>query len=91
MAISMVWASASAQLIPRPRHECTQRCIDGDLENAKKAKFEEKLKQIREKKKSETDSLKITELEKAEEQEIEIHKDDLEKMCTKICSHNPED
>ena len=91
MLASMFWVSASAQLQPRPRRECTQRCITMDYDNPKKAVFEEKLKQIREKKKGETDSAKLQELEKAEEQAIENHKDDLEKMCTTICSHNPDD
>jgi hypothetical protein len=88
---NMLWVSASAQMVPRPRRECTQRCITMDYDNPRKSKFEEKLKQIREKKKGETDSAKLQELEQAEEQAIEDHKDDLEKMCTTICSHNPDD
>jgi hypothetical protein len=91
MLASVFSFSAVAQQMPSTKRECTRRCITGDPANPRKVKFEEKLRQIREKKKAETDDAKLQELAKEEEQEIENHKDDLEKMCTVICRNNPED
>jgi hypothetical protein len=91
MLASVFSFSAAAQQMPSTKRVCTSRCIAGDPANPRKAKFEEKLRQIREKKKTETDNAKLQELAKEEEQEIENHKDDLEKMCTAICRNNPED
>jgi|SRR5450830_481018 len=88
---SMFAVSASAQLKATTKRECTRRCIDADATNPRKVVFEEKLRQIREKIKSETDSAKLQELKKEEEREIENQQDYLEKICTSICRGNPED
>jgi hypothetical protein len=70
---------------------CTQRCFAMDPATARKSLSDEKLKMIRESIRSETDGVKLQELKKTEEREIEKHQDDLEKMCTTICKNNPED
>ena len=87
---SLFSVSVYADMQPSTRKECTRRCLAMDPANPQKSVHEEKLRQIREKKAVEKDSVKLEELAKAEEFEIEKHQDDLEKMCTTICKHNPE-
>jgi hypothetical protein len=73
------------------RQQCTNRCISADAEHPKKTQFEARLAQIRTKKKMETDSTKLKELENAEQLEVEKHREDLEQLCRKACASNPEE
>jgi hypothetical protein len=83
--------SSTAQMVPRPKRECTSLCIERDPSNPRKTVFEEKLKQIRDKLKNETDSAKTKSLRQEEEDLIDQHQDDLEKMCKAICKNNPDE
>jgi hypothetical protein len=82
--------SASAQ-VATTKQECNRRCVTADPANPKKAQYEERLRLIREKKAAEADPERLKQLAKDEEDEIEKHRDALENMCRKICSHNPEE
>ena len=82
--------SASAQWKATTKQECTKRCVESDAGNPRKTVFEEKLRQIREKKKIEQDDDKLQGLLKEEKQEIENYKDNVEKICTSICKGNLE-
>ena len=89
--LNMFAFSASAQWKATTKQECTKRCIESDAENPRKTVFEEKLRQIHEKKKIEQDDDKLQKLLKEEEQEIENHKDNVQKICSAICKGNPAD
>jgi hypothetical protein len=73
------------------RQQCTSRCISADAEHPQKTQSEARLVQIRAKKKVETDSTKLKELETAEQLEVEKHQENLEQLCRKACASNPEE
>jgi hypothetical protein len=70
--------------------ECYGRCTT-TLASEDPASMPEKvtatLKAIQEKKKSETDPVKLKQLKKMEEDELENLKDATERMCSKICGY----
>lgn len=89
--LNMFAFPATAQWKATTKQECTKRCIISDAESPRKTAFKEKLRQIHEKKKIEQDDDKLQKLLKEEEQEIENHKDNVQKICSTICKGNPAD
>lgn len=85
---------AAAQLKPTTRQECNRRCNASDLEFPAlpaTVKHKERLLRIHEQRKNETDPEKLKALAKAEEEEMDVRKDDIEQMCRSMCRHNPEE
>jgi hypothetical protein len=92
LVISTFSLTASAQSgKSSTRQQCTSRCLKSDAEHPIKTQFEARLAQIRTKKKTETDATKLKELETAEQLELEKHQEDLEQLCRRACSSNPEE
>ncbi len=87
---------AAAQLKPTTKQECNRRCNSSDSKvdfpaNPVTIKHKERLLRIHEARKNETDPEKLKALDKAEEEEMDIRKDDREQMCRSMCRHNPEE
>lgn len=88
VAIFLLSSTALAQE-GNTKQECTRRCLAWDLDNTKLyaiVPYNEKLKQIREKKKTETDPVKRKALDEAENDQLERRQDQHESVCRKICS-----
>jgi uncharacterized protein YdiU (UPF0061 family) len=81
--------SVSAQIQASTKQECNRRCVSMNPQNPKKVLHEQKLKQIRDKRQTETDSQKIKALLQAESDEIDRYQDTLENTCREICKDNP--
>jgi len=85
---------AAAQLKPTTKQECSRRCIASNHEFPAlpaTVKHKERLERLKEQRKNETDPEKLKALAKAEEEEMDIRKDDMEDMCRSMCRHNPEE
>ncbi|MCG2584355.1 hypothetical protein [Massilia sp. TS11] len=80
-----VWADP----IPTTKQECTRRCLSVDPANPKKAKSDERLKNIRDRLSKESDPDKLKLIQKEEQDELEMHKEEHEKMCKFMCRNNP--
>jgi hypothetical protein len=86
--------TATAQLKPTTRQECTRRCNADDEEftnHPSTPKHKERLRRIQEQRQNETDPEKLKALAKAEEEEMDIRKDEIDQICRWICRHNPEE
>ncbi|MEW6021840.1 MAG: hypothetical protein AB1807_06840 [Pseudomonadota bacterium] len=85
---------AAAQLKPTTKQECTRRCSADDVEfpnHPSTPKHKERLRRIQEQRQNETDPEKLKALAKAEEEEMNIRKDEIDQICRWICRHNPEE
>lgn len=85
---------AAAQLQPTTKQECTRRCNADSAEfptHPVTIKHKERLRRIQEQRRNETDPEKLKQLAKAEEEEMDIRKDDIDMMCRTMCRHNPEE
>jgi hypothetical protein len=85
---------AAAQLKPTTKQECNRRCHASDFAFPAlpaTVKHKERLLRIQEQRKNETDPEKLKALAKAEEEEMDIRKDDIGQMCRSMCRHNPEE
>lgn len=91
LAACMLSSLASAQMRATTKQECNRRCTAIPQEFPQWAKHQEKLKQIRDKKKEETDAVKLKQLATDEASEIDRFDDEHEKVCRSICQHNPEE
>jgi len=91
---STVSVAAKAQLQPTTKQECNRRCNASSLDypaHPSTARHKERLQRIQEQRKNETDPEKRKALAKAEEEEMDVRKDDIEQMCRSMCRHNPEE
>lgn len=84
----------AAQMKPTTKQECNRRCNASDLQFPAlpaTVKHKERLQRIQEQRANETDPEKLKALDKAEEEEMDIRRDDREQMCRSMCRHNPEE
>jgi hypothetical protein len=88
---SVLSSVASAQMRATTKQECNRRCIDRAEQFVPWTKHQENLKQIRDKKKSETDAVKLKQLATDEESEMDRFTTEHEKLCRSICKDNPEE
>lgn len=89
IAASLLSSAALAQTKGNTKQECTRRCLTWDLDKTGLVAivpYNERLKQIREKKEVETDPVKRKALEEAESDQLERRQDELENVCRKICA-----
>jgi hypothetical protein len=91
LAAGLLSATAAGQMPVTTKQECNRRCVSMTDPYPARTRHEEKLKQIRDKKKVETDAVKLKQLATDEEGEIDRFNDEHEKMCRSICQHNPEE
>lgn len=84
--------TASAQRQVSTRQVCEQRCNDGlpDEDSPGMRPYNEKLAQIRQQKKAETDPDKRKALDRQEEDVLDKRADYVGKTCRYICATNPE-
>lgn len=91
LAAGLLSATAAGQMRATTKQECNRRCVSMTDPYPARTRHEEKLKQIRDKKKVETDAVKLKLLAGAEIDEIERFQDEHEKTCRHICANNPEE
>ena len=91
LAAGLLSATAAGQMRATTKQECNRRCVSMTAPYPARTRHEEKLKQIRDKKKAETDAVKLKQLATDEEVEIDRFNDEHEKVCRSICQHNPEE
>jgi hypothetical protein len=91
LAACLLSSASHAQMPVTTKQECNRRCMTIAKELPQWAKHQEKLKQIGDKKKAETDPAKLKQLAKEADDEIDRFNDEHEKVCCSICEHNPEE
>jgi hypothetical protein len=91
LAACVLSSAASAQMRATTKQECKRRCMSVPEEFSEWGKHQETLKQIRDRKKAETDATKHKQLVNDEENEIERFNDKHEQTCSYICANNPEE
>lgn len=91
-AAGLLALPASAQLKVTTKAVCQQRCNEGspDQDIPKLRPYNEKLAQVRQQLKTETDPGKRKALDELEQELIDDRADAIEKICRHICASNPE-